>query len=79
VVDDYRAIGRDWGFDPSAITVPTTLWHGGDDDLVPIAHARRLAHLVPSAHARVVHGAGHFLLHSHLGVVLDSLNVVDVR
>ena len=78
-IDDYRALGAGWGFDPSTIAVPTTLWQGGDDDLVPIAHARRLAHLIPSAHYRVVPGAGHFLLHDHVGPVLDALEGVDVR
>lgn len=78
-VDDYRALAADWGFDPATITAPVTLWHGGDDDLVPIAHARRLAYLIPAARYEVVRGAGHFLLHGHLAAVLDSLTAADVR
>jgi pimeloyl-ACP methyl ester carboxylesterase len=72
-VDDYRAVASDWGFDPADITVPVTLWQGGDDDLVPIALARRLAILMPDAAYRPVPGAGHFLLDTRLGVVLDEL------
>lgn len=59
VVDDDVAHVTDWGVDPAAITVPVTLVHGEADRVVPVAHARRLAELVPGADLITVPGAGH--------------------
>lgn len=59
VVDDDVAHVTAWGFDPAAITVPVTLVHGEADRVVPVAHARRLAALVPGADLITVPGAGH--------------------
>ncbi|PRY17419.1 alpha/beta fold hydrolase [Kineococcus rhizosphaerae] len=59
VVDDDVAHVNPWGFDPAAITVPVTLVHGEADRVVPLAHARRLAALIPGADLVTVPGAGH--------------------
>ncbi|THA33960.1 alpha/beta hydrolase [Streptomyces sp. A1547] len=63
-VDDVSAIfGTEWGFDPADITVPTRIWHGGLDTLVPPAHGEWLAARMPTAtlirQADAGHG-GHF-------------------
>ncbi len=61
-VDDYRAFGSpDWGFALSEVTAPVDCWQGADDDLVPLAHAERLAGSLPEGTLRVVPGSGHFL------------------
>lgn len=61
-VDDYRAFGApDWGFATEAVTAPVDCWQGADDDLVPRAHAERLATSLPDATLHVVDGVGHFL------------------
>jgi pimeloyl-ACP methyl ester carboxylesterase len=72
-VDDYRAFGGPWGFDVSRITTPTTMWHGGADDLVPLTHAQRLADQLPAATLRVVPDAGHFLAATHAAAVFGDL------
>jgi hypothetical protein len=41
--------------------------------LLPRSHAEALAAQLPTGRLEVVEGAGHFLLHSHLGRVLDAL------
>src|SRR5205085_1169868 len=49
-VDDYRAVGApDWGFALEDVTHPVDCWQGVDDDLVPRAHAERLARALPDA------------------------------
>ncbi len=58
-VDDYVMFMRPWGFDPSAITVPTTLWQGGRDRLNPAAHTRWLAARIPGARLHVEPDDGH--------------------
>ncbi|MEU8777384.1 alpha/beta hydrolase [Streptomyces sp. NPDC048606] len=59
-VDDVTAIfGTAWGFDPADITVPTRMWHGGLDTLVPPAHGEWLAARIPTATLVRQDDAGH--------------------
>ncbi|HKH88447.1 MAG TPA: alpha/beta hydrolase, partial [Acidimicrobiales bacterium] len=39
-VDDDLAFTWPWGFDPATITVPTQVWYGSSDVLVPSAHGQ---------------------------------------
>jgi len=52
-VDDDLAFTWPWGFDPATITVPTQVWYGSSDVLVPSAHGQWIARTVPGAVARV--------------------------
>jgi pimeloyl-ACP methyl ester carboxylesterase len=52
-VDDIRAFRKPWGFDLSAIRIPTLLWHGQDDVFSPAAHTRWLAAQIPSEYCTV--------------------------
>ena len=58
-VDDDLAFTNAWGFDPSTISVPTAVWWGAADVLVPPQHGEWIAATVPAAQARVRHDAGH--------------------
>lgn len=71
--EEYRAWLRDWGFAPADVTVPTVVWQGDQDRLVPAALGRRLADAVPGARFRPCPGAGHLLLAERWGDVLDDL------
>jgi pimeloyl-ACP methyl ester carboxylesterase len=70
MVEEYRAWMRPWGFAPEDIAVPTTMFQGDTDDLVPPQWADRLAARIPDA--RVVHypGEGHFAGYAHQAEVL---------
>jgi pimeloyl-ACP methyl ester carboxylesterase len=59
---DIWVQGRAWSFDPATITCPVIVAHGEDDHLVPIAHSRHTASLIPSAQMRVLPGVGHLSL-----------------
>lgn len=48
-VDDDVSFCQPWGFDVSAISVPTLLWHGAHDVFSPLAHSRWLAQSIPNA------------------------------
>jgi pimeloyl-ACP methyl ester carboxylesterase len=58
-VDDDLAFVKPWGFDVSEITVPTEVWYGETDVLVPAAHGRWLARNVPGAEVTVEQDEGH--------------------
>ncbi len=59
-IDDALAFHAPWGFDPAAVTVPVLLWHGANDNLSPVSHAKWLAERIPSAAVVVQAGAAHF-------------------
>jgi pimeloyl-ACP methyl ester carboxylesterase len=73
MIDDYLVCRRHWGFDPADMRVPVTLWHGGNDRLVPLAHARALAAAIPGCTARVAPGGGHFFYSGSLAEIVESL------
>lgn len=71
--DDFSFFG-DWGFEPSRITVPVTIWLGGEDRIVPRAHADWLAENIPGAKLRFLPDEGHVsILNNHFGDILDDL------
>lgn len=58
-VDDMLAFVRPWGFDVTAICVPTAVKFGRTDNLVPPAHGDWLAAHIPNAMVDAHEGAGH--------------------
>jgi pimeloyl-ACP methyl ester carboxylesterase len=46
-LEDDLAIMKPWGFDVSEVTVPTRLWQGSLDHLVPVTHGEWLATRIP--------------------------------
>jgi pimeloyl-ACP methyl ester carboxylesterase len=71
--DDDRALLGDWGFDLTDVRVPLSLWHGGQDRFVPIAHGEWLAgHVRSTAHLQT--DVGHLSLSlGSYGDILDAL------
>jgi pimeloyl-ACP methyl ester carboxylesterase len=75
--DDDWAFAADWGFDLGAIRAPLSVWHGGQDRFVPLAHGEWLArHLAADAHLRPEHGHLSLVVTSY-GEILDTLLAHD--
>lgn len=72
--DDRAMFGHGgWGFDLSEVQVPLSLWHGEQDQFIPIAHGRWLAaHLRADTHLLADHGHMSLSLGSY-GEILDTL------
>jgi pimeloyl-ACP methyl ester carboxylesterase len=51
-VDDDLAFVSGWGFDPATVAVPTLVWYGTGDVLVPPSHGEWIVSTVPGAVAR---------------------------
>lgn len=73
-IDDDLAFTRDWGFGIADMAVPTYLWQGSADLMVPFHHGEWLAANVPGAVAHLEEGEGHFsILVGAFGQMLDEL------
>jgi pimeloyl-ACP methyl ester carboxylesterase len=69
-VDDVLLFGKPWGFSPRDLTVPVHWWHGDVDHLIPFAHGRHMASIIPGAQLHVVPGE------SHLGTLSEAEDVL---
>jgi pimeloyl-ACP methyl ester carboxylesterase len=73
-LDDDLAFTRDWGFDLQAISVPVTIWQGGQDRFTPFAHGQWLAEHVHGARPKLLPPQGHLSIELDLyGDILDDL------
>ncbi|HEY6277565.1 MAG TPA: alpha/beta fold hydrolase [Streptosporangiaceae bacterium] len=73
--DDDLAFVSDWGFGAAELAgLPTTIWQGGQDRMVPLAHGAWLGSQVPGARIHLLPGEGHLTLITGLiGQVLAEL------
>ncbi|HJQ04730.1 MAG TPA: hypothetical protein VJ872_04770, partial [Nocardioides sp.] len=58
-LDDDLAFTRDWGFALDEIRVPTYLWQGSADLMVPFHHGQWLAEHIPGVVPHLLDGEGH--------------------
>jgi pimeloyl-ACP methyl ester carboxylesterase len=66
------AFMRPWGFAIDEISVPTFVWQGAHDRMVPYAHGEWLAANIAGARPRL------FAEHGHLSLAVDSVpRIVD--
>ncbi|MBV8431361.1 MAG: alpha/beta hydrolase [Solirubrobacterales bacterium] len=71
-VDDDLAFTQPWGFDVSTLTVPTGVWYGPHDTLVPAGHGEWLGRTIPRAQVVKLDG-GHFAIYDRMADLLAWL------
>lgn len=72
-LSDAEIYARDWGFDLAAIRVPTSVWYGGQDSLIPESALAPYAE-IPNARWHILPDEGHYSLAlRHARAVLDEL------
>ncbi len=58
-IDDNMAFINPWTFDVGDIGIPTTLWHGGADLMVPFSHGQWLSEHIPGSRVHLDPMEGH--------------------
>lgn len=61
-VQEYRLFATPWEFRLEDITVPTFIWHGTEDNNVPVSVARHIEKLIPNVTATYIEGGGHAVI-----------------
>ncbi len=73
-VDDDLAFTAPWGFALADLAVPSFVWQGSADLMVPFAHGQWLAGHLPGVTAHLVEGEGHLSISvGSLPTMLDEL------
>jgi pimeloyl-ACP methyl ester carboxylesterase len=76
-VDDDLALVKPWGFSVLDITVPSYVWQGSEDIMVPSAHGQWLAASVPGVTSHFEQGEGHLSIGVRsIGRMLEELSSV---
>jgi pimeloyl-ACP methyl ester carboxylesterase len=70
---DATLQARAWTFDPGAISVPVSVLHGEADEIVPVAHARHTADVIPTANLRIWPEHGHLTIPSEVPSLAATL------
>jgi pimeloyl-ACP methyl ester carboxylesterase len=69
-IDDDRAFLKPWGFAVTDITVPTSIWYGSNDLMVPSSHGDWLTKSIPAA-------VGHYFAQDgHMSIWLKHLEEI---
>lgn len=73
-LDDDLAFTKPWGFSLAEISVPTVIWQGSADLMVPFAHGEWLGSRLPAASVHLAEGEGHLSVGlGKLDAMLDEL------
>ena len=70
---DLRLFCAPWGLALEEIDVPTIVWQGSDDTIVPPGAAYLLADTLPNCRLDVVQGGGHYWVFGQFERVLDAV------
>lgn len=71
--EDAILLRRPWGFELESIRTPIRIWHGEDDNIVPIHFGRELARKLPGSRHEFHPGLGHNMLFSHWSEILEMI------
>ena len=70
---DLRLFCAPWGLKLEEIDVPSVIWQGSDDTIVPPGAAYHLAETLPNCRLDVVQGGGHYWVFGEFHRVLDAV------
>lgn len=59
---EVLVVTKDWGFQFEDIEVPSEIWHGELDRIVPVKMARKASEKIPNCQKNFLPGVGHYIL-----------------
>lgn len=71
-----KILVQDWGFDLGDIEVPTFIWHGAEDNNVPLTWAKSTYAKIENSHLKVFHNEGHLIIFKNAEEIFTSLKLV---
>jgi len=71
--DEFRALGRPWGFQVEDVHAPTDVWHGTRDKSCPITMARGIAERLPNGTLHELDEIGHAFFGPELEQAMATL------
>jgi pimeloyl-ACP methyl ester carboxylesterase len=73
---DARVYGETWPFALADIRVPVSVWHGTDDEQVPVSIGRHYAKFIPTARGTFPEGEGHVsIVTNYIEAIIGDLRV----
>ena len=72
-LQDLRLYCGPWNLPLAEIDIPTIMWQGSEDTIVPPDAAYHLAGALPSCRLEIVEGAGHYWVFGQFARVLDAV------
>jgi pimeloyl-ACP methyl ester carboxylesterase len=72
-LQDLRLFCSPWGLSLAEIDVPSVMWQGSDDTIVPPSAAYHLAAQLPNCRLDVIQEAGHYWGFANFARVLDAV------
>lgn len=71
---DWKLEARPWGFSLQEVGMPVHIWHGEQDELIPVAQAQIMANTLPGARATFYPNEGHVsLIMNHYDELLSTI------
>jgi pimeloyl-ACP methyl ester carboxylesterase len=77
--DEALIMARPWGFPLEGLPIAVRIWHGEEDNTVPVGMGRHLAHVIPGSRATFYPGEGHHLVYDRWAEILTELRIHAVR
>nr|OQO28616.1 hypothetical protein B0A51_03333 [Rachicladosporium sp. CCFEE 5018] len=74
--DDDMELMKPWGFEVEEVNVPTAVWQGSEDQMVPFAHGEWIVKHLPAqwCKAHLLQGEGHISVFiEHVGTMVEEL------
>jgi len=70
---EAKTLVRPWGFRLQDVEIPVHIWHGEADVNNPLQSAKYIGDTIPTTHAKIYPGEGHFFIMKRWGEILAEL------
>ncbi len=77
-VSDLVIFSNPWEVQFGELDVPSRIWQGEEDRVVPVGVSFELGRRLPQAVVTRLEGAGHFWVYDHVREVLEAIDVEDL-